>query len=168
MNELRKKIWIDPFQTGLVVRISLFLLLCQVTVWAFNVLCDQIQQYGAALGADLSVFSNIYLRALLALLVILVPVLYETIKFAHRLVGPLYRFRVVLRDLADGKPVSMIHLRQGDFLMDLRDDFNAMLEQMEKKGAVVIKRSPAGIRAAETATATPTVSAIVPAAPAHS
>jgi hypothetical protein len=166
VNNLRRKKWIDPFQTGLVLRIGLYCLLCQQVVWAFNFVCDQVDQYGAVLGADLSAFSNIYVRLLLTLLVISLPLMYESIQFAHRLVGPLYRFRMTIRDIAEGKPVPLVQLRQGDYLQDMRDDFNAMLEHFERQGAIVIKRSPA--TASPAPAVTPANGAIATPAPAHS
>ena len=45
-----------------------------------------------------------------------------------------------MQAVAAGEPVAPVNLRQGDLLLDLRDDFNAMLKTLEEKGVVVLKR----------------------------
>jgi nitrogen fixation/metabolism regulation signal transduction histidine kinase len=69
----------------------------------------------------------------------LVPVLaWDTIRMSHRLVGPLVRFRKTMEAIADGEPVRPIKLRDGDYLTDLRDEFNRMLESLQKRGVPVM------------------------------
>ena len=164
MNYVRKKIWIDSFQTGLVLRIALYCLLCQAVAFSFNIVCDQIDRCGTALGADWSLFSNVFVRTALTFIVIGPPLFVDAIKFAHRLVGPLYRFRTVVRTIAEGQPVPMVQLRKGDFLMDLKDDFNAMLEQLERQGYVIVKKpNPATTDKSPAIVSVPTSAAVVPA-----
>jgi nitrogen fixation/metabolism regulation signal transduction histidine kinase len=64
---------------------------------------------------------------------------WDTIRFSHRLVGPLVRFRRTLQDMANGEAVRPNKLREGDYLEELRDDFNKMLEHLQKQGVPVIK-----------------------------
>ena len=52
MKELRKKIWIDPFQTGLLVRIVVCLVSYQLVTWAFLAFCDQLNAALAQIGTD--------------------------------------------------------------------------------------------------------------------
>ena len=42
-------------------------------------------------------------------------------------------------EVAEGTPVRPIKLRKGDFLIDLKDDLNAMLEALQRRGAPVLK-----------------------------
>ena len=73
-------------------------------------------------------------------LLVLVPVMaWDTIRFSHRLVGPLVRFRKTLQDMAKGEAVRPIKLREGDYLIEMRDDFNKMLEELQKRGVPVLK-----------------------------
>jgi nitrogen fixation/metabolism regulation signal transduction histidine kinase len=64
---------------------------------------------------------------------------WDAIRFTHRLVGPMTRFRQTIQDVAHGTPVRPIKLRPDDYLTDLRDDFNRMLESLQRRGLHVIK-----------------------------
>ncbi len=48
------------------------------------------------------------------------------------------RFRRAMEDITKGQPVRPIKLREGDFLNELRDDFNKMLETLQKHGVPVM------------------------------
>src|SRR5581483_6824108 len=79
-----------------------------------------------------------YLPAIFCL-VLLVPVMaWDAIRFTHRLVGPLVRFRHTMKELTRGETVRPIKLREGDYLLDLRDDFNEMLESLQRRGVAVL------------------------------
>jgi len=62
--------------------------------------------------------------AMLASLMILPAVLWDLTRMSNRFVGPVYRLRNSMRDLADGKPVDPVHFRTGDFWFDFAEDFN--------------------------------------------
>jgi nitrogen fixation/metabolism regulation signal transduction histidine kinase len=64
---------------------------------------------------------------------------WDTICFSHRLVGPLVRFRKTMQAIANGEAVRPIKLREGDYLEDLRDDFNKMLEYLQKEGVPIMR-----------------------------
>jgi methyl-accepting chemotaxis protein len=134
----RRSVWIDDFQTHLVFRICLyltvFLLVLMNLVFAWRLASEGPGNVLAQFNAMLLD----YLPVMVCLLV-LVPVLaWDAIRFTHRLVGPLVRFRQVVKRLARGEAVERITLRQDDFLIDLQDDFNAMLESLQKRGAAVL------------------------------
>jgi hypothetical protein len=57
---------------------------------------------------------------------------------SHRLVGPLVRFRKTMQDIAAGEVVRPIKLREDDYLTEMRDDFNQMLESLQKRGVPVL------------------------------
>jgi nitrogen fixation/metabolism regulation signal transduction histidine kinase len=134
----RKRIWIDSFQTALMIRIAAYLFVYQAAVWAFNAFCDQINNAAASIGAEWTFLASSAVRSVLVLLFVVPLLTLDAIRFAHRLVGPLYRFRKAVRSVAAGEPVALIQLRQGDRLLDFRDEFNLMLHALEEKGAVVI------------------------------
>jgi sensor histidine kinase YesM len=139
MAEERKKVWVDPFQTRLTLRISGYLvvffivfsnLLFAWKLWEEGPI-NPWAQFVETLRANMPVF---------VLLLLLVPVMaWDTIRFTHRLVGPLVRFRKTMQDLAAGQPVRPIKLREGDSLTEMRDDFNKMLEELQKRGTPVLK-----------------------------
>ncbi len=139
MREERKKVWVHAFQTKLFLRISLYWMMFLVTLWNFLFIWrlleegpgNPLEQYGR--------FVVDYYRPLL-LLVVLVPVAsWDAVRFSHRLVGPLWRFSRTMSDLADGQTVRPIKLRDGDFLQEMREDFNGMLDSLQRRGVPVMK-----------------------------
>jgi hypothetical protein len=139
VKEDRKKIWVDQFQTRLFYRIGVYLaiyLVCLVNLlFIWRLLSEgpgnPVEQYAGVLTDN---------APALLILVLLLPFLaYDAIRFSHRLVGPLARFRIVTEAIAKGDPIGLIKLRDGDFLAELRDDFNKMLEALQKQGVPVLK-----------------------------
>jgi len=63
----------------------------------------------------------------------------DAMHFTHRIVGPLYRFRQAIKAVASGEEVALVCLRKGDYLLEMKDDFNEMLKALEQRGAVVLK-----------------------------
>ncbi len=62
---------------------------------------------------------------------------------SNKLAGPIYRFEKSARIVAEGDLTHRIHLRRGDELVDLQDEFNAMIEALHKhvaKNAHLAKR----------------------------
>lgn len=139
MAEDRKKVWVDPFQTKLSLRIGAYLVVFFVVfcnfLFAWKMLeegpIDPAQQFLDTLRSNAPV---------LICLIVLVPVMaWDTIRFSHKLVGPVIRFRKTLQEMADGEPVRPIKLRDGDYLTEMRDEFNRMLEELQKRGVPVLK-----------------------------
>lgn len=65
----------------------------------------------------------------LVVTVLLLPVvLYDLSKLSNRFVGPIFRLRRSMNDLADGKPVKPIRFRDGDYWQDVAEAFNRVLE----------------------------------------
>lgn len=139
MSEERKKVWVDPFQTRLSMRIGGYLVVFFVVflnfLFAWKMIeegpVDPAQQFIETLRSN---------AAVIVCLLVLVPVMaWDTIRFSHRLVGPLVRFRQTITGIADGNAVRPIKLRDGDYLIEMRDEFNRMLEELQKRGIEVIK-----------------------------
>jgi hypothetical protein len=68
-------------------------------------------------------------KPLLITVLVLAPlVLYDILKFSHRIAGPLYRCRRLMRDMAAGKAVPEFRAREHDFLDDVFVDFNTLIQ----------------------------------------
>ena len=139
MAEERKKVLVDPFQARLTFRIAGYLVVFLVVFTNFLFAWKMWEegpvapwaQFLETLQANVPVF---------VLLLVLVPVMaWDSIRFSHRLVGPLVRFRQAMRELAAGAQVRPIKLRDGDYLVEMRDEFNAMLDELQKRGVPVLK-----------------------------
>lgn len=139
MVEQRRRTLVDKFQRKLAVRMFAYWFLYQFTL--FNLLfCwrllsegpgDLLQQYGR--------FFLEYWPVLFGFLAIVPVLIWDAVKFSHRVSGPLVRFRRVCRDIANGQPTQLIQLRPADELLDLQTDFNAMLEQLAKEHAIRLR-----------------------------
>jgi hypothetical protein len=131
---MRRRLVVDPaMQFRLALRIGCYLLLW--TVFAFHAsflfyVYGNLLSEGAHRGPGglyLDFFANE--KPLLTTVVVLAPlVLYDILKFSHRIAGPLYRCRRVMRDMAAGKAVPEFRAREHDFLDDLFVDFNALIQ----------------------------------------
>jgi hypothetical protein len=161
MSEQRKHIWIHPFQTGLLIRIAAYCVLYQVAAWALFSLFEYFDAGIKTLGAQSTLVSNVPLRTLLILLFLVPPMAVDALRFAHRLVGPLYRVRQTIQAIAAGEPVALVQMRKGDLLFDLQDDFNLMLGTLEQQGYVVLKAPGAPVNS-ETPQAARSVPAAAP------
>lgn len=139
MSEERKKVWVDPFQTRLSMRIGGYLVVCFVVVFNFLFTWKMIAEGPLDPAQQFLNTLRDNLPAIICLLALVPVVVWDTICFSHRLVGPLVRFRKTMRAIAEGKAVRPLKLREGDYLTEMRDDFNKMLEALQKQGVAVIK-----------------------------
>jgi methyl-accepting chemotaxis protein len=140
--EHRKKIWIDRFQTYLFLRIALYFVCYQVVVWAFVSLeRDIFAGLEQVLGGIATAYGYVFLP--LTLVVVSVLFILDALRFAHRIVGPLRRFRNSITGITAGEEQVVITLRKDDFLQDMKDEFNEMLRALEQRGAVVMKTTEA-------------------------
>jgi nitrogen fixation/metabolism regulation signal transduction histidine kinase len=142
VREQRKKIWIDRFQTYLFFRISLYFICYQVVLWGFIVLERDI--FGG-LEQMLGPVATAYGWVFLPLTVGVVSLLFilDALRFAHRVVGPLVRFRKAITSVTAGEELVLVTLRKGDFLKEMEGEFNEMLRTLEQRGAVVIRTTAA-------------------------
>jgi hypothetical protein len=138
-NDERKRIWIDRFQTKITLRIGAYLAVFLIVLNNF-LFAWQVWKYG---GGDPSEQYRTMLQnyAPVALcMLLLVPVMaWDALRFSHRLIGPLVRFRQAMQSVARGEPIRPIKLRKGDHLIEFQDDFNAMLQSLQQRGVAVLK-----------------------------
>jgi hypothetical protein len=137
--EKRTKVWIDNIQTRMTIRVIVYCLLCQVVISLIWQLIDTYRN-------TLSEFSGggpppLGFFALLTMIGFMSVLMYDAVRFMHRIVGPIYRFRKTVQAIADGDPVALVKLRKGDFLLEFRDDLNRMIEALEQKGAIVVQQA---------------------------
>jgi hypothetical protein len=139
MRDERKKVWIHAFQAKMFVRVFLYGLICLVTLG--NLLFGyRLLQEGPGDVVDQAVrFTKDYFPALIIFLILLPAAAWDAVKLTHRIVGPLVRVRHTLQQLAAGEPVQHIKFRDGDYLLELRDDLNALLDALQRRGVSAVK-----------------------------
>jgi methyl-accepting chemotaxis protein len=135
----RTKIWVDQFQTKMTLRIAAYLVVFLVVLFNF-LLAWRLWVEGPGNISEQMLRMVLDYMPVWICLVVLVPVMaWDAVRFSHRLVGPLVRFRRTFQDVAQGEPVRLIKLRKDDHLTDLRDDVNEMLEALQRRGIPVLK-----------------------------
>lgn len=70
--------------------------------------------------------SFFYKIAIYLLFVVLISAI-----LSHKMAGPVYRFEQTCKAIAKGDYSQRVHLRQGDQLTELQDEFNKMMDRIE-------------------------------------
>ncbi len=135
----RKKVWIRGFHTKIFLRIGLYWLLYIVALWNLLFVWRMLVEGPGNLLEQYGRFLHDFYPPLVLFVAFLPVSAWDAVKHSHRVVGPLVRVRHALRDLTAGQPVRPIKFREGDYLLELRDEFNAMLESLQRRGVPVLK-----------------------------
>ena len=154
MMEKRRKVWVDRFQTYLSIRIALYFVFYQFTVW-FLVIVGALsyESLEATLGREAA--TAWFVLAGGVVLALGIGFIIDAVRYSHRIVGPITRFRKAIKAVTAGEEMDLMDLRKGDLLLPLKDDFNEMLKALEQRGAVVLKpRANVLLQAASTNGAT--------------
>jgi hypothetical protein len=139
MHEERKKVWISGIQTRLFLRMGVYWLVYQVCLWNLVFVWRLLQEGTGNPLEQYGRFCLDYAPALLGSAALLPFLAWDAVRFFHRVVGPIYRIRQTMQAVAAGERVRPVKLRDGDLLIDMRDDFNRMLEALDRQGAPVLK-----------------------------
>lgn len=131
-KHLRKLMYVDPkLQGSLIVRVVFYWAVCLIGI-SLMLLCWQIlsgppRPFSAHLG---DMWSH-YGAALVASLLLLPLVIVDILHFSNRFVGPLFRLRRSIRQLARGEQVEPIEFRDTDFWQEFADEFNTLARRVE-------------------------------------
>jgi len=82
----------------------------------------------------------------LALMVVLIGLL--GIYFTHKVAGPIYKMKMLLRQVGEGKLVFQGRLRKGDELQDFFDAFAVMVERLRERQQHEVDQLDAALRIA--------------------
>jgi hypothetical protein len=136
MKQGRSRIWVDPFQSRLFLRVVLYWSLYQLSLWNF-LFAWRLTEEGQGNLPEQYWYFFLDFYPMIVCFALLVPFFaWDAVRFSHRLVGPLVRFRRTMQAVTAGQPVQPIRLRQGDYLTELQEDFNAMLIALQKRGLI--------------------------------
>jgi hypothetical protein len=143
-HEERTRIWIDPFQTRLALRIGAYLALLPIVLMNLLFAWRLATEGVVDLPAQLLGVVRDYLPVGVCLLIVIPVMAWDAIRFSHRLVGPVVRFRQAFQAIAQGEAVRPVKLRGDDYLNELRMDFNRRLEALQRKGVPVLRPDVSG------------------------
>lgn len=135
----RKRLFVNrDIQGRLLARTSLYWVLYHAVLWMAMFFFRFAEHRGAVMaGAEPRSFADLYGQFVhehsslwVCSFAILPIVLWDLLKFSHRVVGPLVRFQRTLESLTAGQEVAEVKLRQGDLLSDLECAFNQYLASL--------------------------------------
>lgn len=76
---------------------------------------------------------DLILRVSMVLFTTLLLIAVFGVFFLHRIAGPVYRFRGILRRVAKGEIPEEFKLREGDFFTETADDLNVVLQMLRSR-----------------------------------
>jgi len=132
----RKRLWVDPgFQCRLLSRVGLYLIAYAVIVVHVAFLFELMWALvSAPRGVEWG--TTFYLQFLhqfrfffFGVSLVLPSILYDMLKFSHRVAGPLYRCRKTMLEMAAGKRVPEFKTRKHDLMPELFQAFNALIKE---------------------------------------
>ena len=142
MKPERRKIWCvdEQLQMGLCRRLLVYSCATWLAIFAVPI-CSRMlftELPFSQLATEL--VSDFWFPMMMSLLV--APVLlWDSIRFTHRIAGPIHRINRQVKQLADRESVQPIKLRKNDFCHELANDLNRVAEvygQQTENGHVEI------------------------------
>lgn len=76
---------------------------------------------------------DLIFRVSLVLFVTVMAIAVFGVFFLHRVAGPVYRFRSILRRICQGEIPQAGRLREGDFFIETMDDLNRVLQLLRER-----------------------------------
>jgi hypothetical protein len=148
----RKRFFVDPqVQGALLYRSFLYWLVC-IGLMTAMLACWQV--FTGPPQPLVEVFATLwfnYAPALVVAVLVLPLMLFDVVRFSNRFVGPVYRLRSSMRQIGRGEEIGPIKFREGDFWIEVADEFNRVVERIPR-GAQARSSSVAGaasVRAAD-------------------
>jgi hypothetical protein len=142
MNQKRGRLFVDgPFQGRLLIRVIGYWAIYNLALWhllfLFSVFSKVISpgpsQAPFSLVEQYRVFAIDHVSIPICLLVTLPIFCRDLLRFSHRLVGPLIRFREVMTQMVDGKVVEEVKLRRADLPSDFLTVFNKLVKTWNER-----------------------------------
>jgi hypothetical protein len=132
MKKFRRRILLidRKVQGALAIRVVGYWLFALLTTWFFLVLWNVWS--GPARPFEVvfdEVYQNFAAAAVISLMVLPIVVM-DVLRVSNRFAGPAYRLKLVLRDLAEGKEVRPLTLREADFWQEIAADLNRVAARL--------------------------------------
>ena len=133
----RRRILIDRLQIQLLAIMLVYFLTAAVVLslamFAPLVLQLSVEKPSIEQAETATEFLSLHTRFWPALLLTFAALSVHSIFTSHRIVGPLYRFRVVFDQVAQGNLVPWVGLRRRDFLMKEAEALNEMVTSLRDR-----------------------------------
>ena len=129
----RSRLVVDPaVQFRMLGRLGIYLLIYTVTLLHVGFAIEVFEKvvmadHGPLVGALYVEYMIQHKSLFIAMAMILPVLLYDLLKFSHRIVGPLFRCRRWMLDMAAGKVVEEFVPRKKDLMNELFQAFNELI-----------------------------------------
>ena len=108
--------------------------LCGLAIMTFELMAtlnDLFDQYPVLVQPIYDQFIPIAASFFYKISIYLLFVVLISAILSHKMAGPVYRFEQTCKAIAKGDFSQRVHLRQGDQLTELQDEFNKMMDRVE-------------------------------------
>jgi hypothetical protein len=143
---VRKRLFVDvKLQGALLIRFVLYWLMCLFAI-AVMMHCCRIIEGRMPPDDEFEIFLRGAVYGTLAFL----PLAWiDLLRVTNRFAGPVLRLRRAMEALGRGEHVEPVRFRKGDFWQEFADDFNAVLDRLEKQGTAPRPEQPEAPAASE-------------------
>ena len=93
-----------------------------------------VSQRLPSLAQEISIVkSDLILYLILIQIVLALVVFLSFIFFTHKIAGPLYKLRIHLEGIREGKPITELTFRKGDYFHEVADEVSLFIESIRAK-----------------------------------
>ena len=129
MKHLRKKLLINREVQGAIICKTVLHWFFYLTAIIFTVVICEVWRDPSKLAIKLVFQSFIYFApAVIASIILLPAVIYDTLKESNRVAGPIYRLRCEMEKLTQTGSVRNLRFRDGDHWNEMADTFNELAD----------------------------------------
>ena len=122
----RKQVYVSrAIQGRLLVRLGAYFIAYHLFLWHILFVTQELPFGGSASFTErYAAFFEQHAILLVFMAAVLPILLWDVLKFSHRIAGPFVRFEQALRQMASGETIEPISLRKGDLVLEFLDVFN--------------------------------------------
>ena len=117
-----------PMQRGLATRLMSYFCGTWLLVFALPICAKLLFSELPFNQLAASLVTDIWFPLMISIMLLPI-VVWDSIRYSHRIAGPLGRIEASLRAIADGDNVAPIRCRNGDFCLDMVDELNRIINQ---------------------------------------
>lgn len=134
----RRRYFVNSFQTRFLANQAVYLvalvaLLYGAAVWPLLGAVHDLELPLAERAENAQLLLFLHARVLPVLIPLTLLFLLHSVRITHRVAGPIYRFREVMKEVADGDLSTRVILRERDYLEEEVGQLNEMLERLNSR-----------------------------------
>lgn len=103
------------------------------TALLLGVFCTQLYDEATNADVDLPSVVPVFVTAVSFMLIATGYMLFNALRFSHRIAGPMYNLEQTLKRFREGAPGARVVLRKYDYLQEIQDPVNSFLDWVEEE-----------------------------------